>query len=188
MDSCRRIGWSHCLSPHMLQKPREAIRTSSVWLSALLARCPGLSLPCFHPVQTAWSRVKVAADALDSNAFWALPDRLVPLGNITISSCSSCLRSYLLRFANRTLTLKLVLTEQPARILNPHLPSFQGTVLSFQSNIVLYQNCLRDRKTKRHEKCMAWKSCIPNFKCGGLGVKVNPQGCLTPWPTLFLLL
>lgn len=70
--------------PPMLQKPREAIRKSSVWLPALLARCRGLSLPWFHPAQTAWGRVKVVADALDSNACWALPDRLVPLGNITI--------------------------------------------------------------------------------------------------------
>lgn len=136
MDSCKRIGRSHCLAQVLIgckSPERLSEHLSSGWLSALLARCHGLSLSCFYPVQTAWSRVKVAADALDSNSCWVLPDRLVPLGNITISSCSSCLCSCLLRFANRTLTLKLVLTEQPARVLNPHLPSFQGTVLYFRA-------------------------------------------------------
>lgn len=136
MDSCRRTGRSHCLAWALTgckSPERLSEHLSRGWLSALFSRCHGLSLSCFYPVQTAWSKVKVAADALDSNSCWELPDRLVPLGNITISSCSSCLRSCLLRFANRTLTLKLVLTEQPARVLNPHLPSFQGTVLYFRA-------------------------------------------------------
>ena len=131
----------------MLQKSGEAVRTPSVWHSALHPRCYGFNLPCVGPAPMAGSRVKVAADAFDSNACWALPDQHVPLGDVTISACWNCLHSCLLRFANGTLAFKLVLTVQPARVLNPHLPSFWGTALYFQSNIVSYQNCSPGLKT-----------------------------------------
>lgn len=133
----KHLIWSlSSISLHMQQKSGEAVGVVSVWSSAFHPRCYGFNLPCVGLALMAWSRAKVVADAFDWNSCWALPDQHVPLGNITISSCSSCLHSCLLRFANGTLALKLVLTVQPARVPNPHLPSFWGTALYFLSNIV----------------------------------------------------
>ena len=140
--------WSlSSIGPHMLQKSGEPFRMARVWRSALHPRCYGFNLPVL--VQPWWHEAELKLLQMlliQIHAELSLISN-VPLGDITISSCSSCLHSCLLRFANGNLALKLVLTVQPAKVLNPHLPSFWGTTLYFQSNIALYQNCSHGMKT-----------------------------------------
>lgn len=143
---------------------------ASVWRSALHPRCYGLNLPSRGPALTAWSRVKVVTDAFYSNSCRTLPDQHVPLGNITISSCSSCLHSCLLRFANGNLAFKLLLTVQPARIPNPHMPSFWQIALFFQNNVVSYRNCSHAMNTH------GMKILHSQFKYSRRVLKSTPKG------------